>query len=424
MTATPAPPHERVQLRLAAAPQLSVPGQPLLALPALDAALLAWLVLEGATAREQLAALLWPDSSAEAARNALRQRLFRLRKLAGQELVTGSVQLALASGVTHDLGDADTLLGSLRLPELSELDAWLERRRAQRHGEKRQQLEARIDELEMDGDLAAALPLAQELLQAEPHSEDAHRRLMRLHYLRGDRAAALLAFDRCEAMLKHDVGARPGAQTLALLDVIEASGDPSAAPAPGDVAPRMAQLPVTLLRPPRLIGRDGELAALRQALAGGGVALLIGDAGMGKSRLLQALASSRSAMVSARPGDSLVPYATLARLLAALVARFPLAFDAGLRRRLAPPGAAVARAGTRCGRFALARCARSAAGPAAATTARRARRAGAGRSALCRQGQRRVAACLARRATQRRSDRRDRQRRRARTALVPGAAPA
>ena len=43
-----------------------------------DAALLAWLVLEGPTPRARLADLLWPASGPEAARNTLRQRLFQL----------------------------------------------------------------------------------------------------------------------------------------------------------------------------------------------------------------------------------------------------------------------------------------------------------------------------------------------------------
>ncbi len=40
-----------------------------------DAALLAWLALEGPTSRTRLAALIWPDSAPEEARNSLRQRL-------------------------------------------------------------------------------------------------------------------------------------------------------------------------------------------------------------------------------------------------------------------------------------------------------------------------------------------------------------
>ena len=60
-----------------------------------------------------------------------------------------------------------------------------------------------------------ALTHAHELLALEPTSEEAHRRVMRLHYLAGDRAAALLAFDHCERVLKDEVGASPSAETLA-----------------------------------------------------------------------------------------------------------------------------------------------------------------------------------------------------------------
>ena len=52
--------------------------------------LLTWLALEGPTRRERLAGLLWPDSPADSARNALRQRLFRLRKQCGTDLVSGT----------------------------------------------------------------------------------------------------------------------------------------------------------------------------------------------------------------------------------------------------------------------------------------------------------------------------------------------
>ena len=102
------------RLQLSTAPSLDADGHShTLALP--DALLLAWLALEGPTPRERLATLLWPDSSAEAARNALRQRLFRLRKHVGLELVSGSTVLALAGDVQHDLSDSSALLGDLAL---------------------------------------------------------------------------------------------------------------------------------------------------------------------------------------------------------------------------------------------------------------------------------------------------------------------
>lgn len=89
-TANPSPWH----LLLARSAGLQRAGAPPVALADRDAALLAWLALEGPTPRARLAQLLWPDTDADAARNSLRQRLFRLRKTLGVELVVGSTTLA------------------------------------------------------------------------------------------------------------------------------------------------------------------------------------------------------------------------------------------------------------------------------------------------------------------------------------------
>ena len=50
---------------------------------------------------------------------------------------------------------------------------------------------------------------------------------------------------------------------------------------------------------------------------------LIGEAGLGKTRLLQDFVEAQSGVVRAagRPGDAGVPFATLARLLRAVMAR-------------------------------------------------------------------------------------------------------
>src|SRR5689334_17800817 len=87
--ATGTPAHAQppaVQLLLAHSPRIVQPSAAALALAPRDAVLLAWLALEGPTPRTRLAQLLWPDSEPEAARNALRQRLFQLRKQAGDGL--------------------------------------------------------------------------------------------------------------------------------------------------------------------------------------------------------------------------------------------------------------------------------------------------------------------------------------------------
>ena len=104
-------------------------------------------------------------------------------------------------------------------------------------------------------DWGDALSHAQELLALEPLSEAAHRRVMRLHFLRGDRAAALLAFDRCEQVLKDDIGAAPSAETLVLLATIEQA---KLAAVHGASAMQAGRVPAAILRPPRTIGRDAE----------------------------------------------------------------------------------------------------------------------------------------------------------------------
>lgn len=216
----------------------------------------------------------------------------------------------------------------------------------------RQSLVELCDMAEQANDHADALSHAGELLALEPLSEDAHRRVMRLHYLAGDRAAALLAFDRCERMLKDEIGARPSAPTLALLDTIVASERLMAGPD--------RRLPASVLRPPRLIGRDAELRRAGAAWAAGQIVWIVGEAGMGKTRLLQEIVASRPGglMVSARPGNAVVPHAALARLLRAVVERVPqaLALAAAPRAdlaRLLPEMAllpAVVSAGTPAGR--------------------------------------------------------------------------
>lgn len=268
-------------LRLAHAPALLLrAGLPPVELAAREAAMLAWLALEGPTPRARVASLLWPDSDAEAARNALRQRLFRLRKQCGLDLVEGQVTLALAGGLQHDLLDAASVLGDAE-PELGEDWAqWLARQRQQARQRHVARLAAQADAAEQVGQHDRALAVAQDVLALDPVSEVAHRRIIRLHYLRGDRAAALLAFDACERVLKDEVGARPDAQTLALLATVE-SAAPPAAPA------AQRSLPPALMRPPQLIHRSDCVAQVLAALQAGQHVLVLAEAGVGKTRLME-----------------------------------------------------------------------------------------------------------------------------------------
>ena len=142
----------------------------------------------------------------------------------------------------------------------------------------------------------------------DPLSEQAHRLLMRLHYRRGDRSAALAAHARCRQILRDELSAEPSSETRMLAQLIERSGE-----LPGSA---LRPVPTAIARPPLLIGREREWRLLEDAWQRGKRGHPAGDAGMGKTRLLGDFAHSRGIpLIDARPGDERVPYALLARLL-------------------------------------------------------------------------------------------------------------
>ena len=329
-----------LELRLLGAPCLVV-GERRIALSAKDAALLCLIALAGPIRPDRVATLLWPNAGAKQADTSLRQRLYRLRRDAGLRLLGGGIGLQLQETVHTDLAQGlaqiehdehaplEELLGDLDFDELPELAEWLRQERRRWQEQCTGALAAAAARCEDEGAVARGLVYAQRLVERDPLAEHGQRRLMRLHYLRGDRAAAIATFERFEQRLKDELGTRPSAETIELLATIERGG--AALPV------RRATAPAGLLRPPRLIGRDRELQALAQAWASRRAFLRIGEAGIGKSRLLQEFCAGRTGVVGvqARPGDAGIAYAVLARLLRAVLAAHPLPLQPARTRELA-----------------------------------------------------------------------------------------
>jgi DNA-binding SARP family transcriptional activator len=307
------------------------------------------LALDGALARDALATLLWPDNTPASARTNLRQRVKRLQDSTGGALLLAQgAHLALHPAVRHDLQglasalEADpqaatgALLGSLQVKDNPAASLWLDQARARVQTQRQQALQVRADALEQAHALEAALPYAQRLVSEDPLHENAHRRLMRLHYRRGDRGAALAVYRHLLTTLREQLDNTPDAQTEALARLIEGAVPlpPVAAPAPVSAqlkaapthAPQAPSAPAAatwaaLMRPPRLLQRQVEWTQLSRAWAQGGVVLVLGEAGIGKSRLLHDFADSVGVplRLQARSGDAAVPYALLARWVGALL---------------------------------------------------------------------------------------------------------
>ena len=109
VTKEPSPP---LDIRLLGPPEVLVDGAPLVVDTRKAVAILALLGAEGrAFARDELAALLWPDSDASAANGALRRTLSSLRAAAGPESVlVDRARVALdPARVRVDLADLERL---------------------------------------------------------------------------------------------------------------------------------------------------------------------------------------------------------------------------------------------------------------------------------------------------------------------------
>jgi tetratricopeptide (TPR) repeat protein len=121
----------------------------------------------------------------------------------------------------------------------------------------------------------------------DPLHEGAHRRLMRIYAALDDRDGVRRQYHLCADVLAGEMGIEPGAETQALYRQLTAAvPGPRVSPEPAIVPPSREQ---ALVLP--FWGRERELAALQarldQAIAGqGGLILVSGEAGMGKTRLV------------------------------------------------------------------------------------------------------------------------------------------
>ena len=166
--------------------------------------------------------------------------------------------------------------------------------------------------LALGGHAQAAAEL-EAMVEARPLRERRWGQLIVVTYRCGRQADALRAYQRCRTVLAGQLGLEPGPE-LRRLEAAVLAQDPSldwhpdaaAAVVPHNAAPRPPKPQPAESQPaeepsaPSLVGRDPELAhlrgRLRNAAAGhGGVAVLIGEPGAGKTMLAEAAAGLAAA---------------------------------------------------------------------------------------------------------------------------------
>jgi len=274
--------------------------------------LLAYLLLhrEAPQSRQHLAFMLWPDSTERQARTNLRKQVHYLRRTlpepdrflhadaktlswlpdapftldvaeferaldqAQQTSDTATTQALLAQAVESYQGDL--------LPSC--YDDWILPARERLRQRFTQALDRLIQSLEDRRAYQEAITYAGQLLGHDPLHEATYRRLMRLHALNGDRARALRAYHACATVLGQELGVKPSAATQEAYErMLQKDGSPTAAPAAGKAT---TALP--------LVGRDEEWRQLQEAwqktrASKPQLALVTGEAGIGKTRLAEEL---------------------------------------------------------------------------------------------------------------------------------------
>lgn len=261
--------------------------------------------------REHLVGLLWPEVAESSARHSLNETLSKLRRTAGEDAVESSGDLVTlgplfqcdldefeAAMVQGDWAAASALCAGelaegLVVPGALDFDQWLEVERRHWRSQGVLALSNWAQRLLDQGRTRTAVDAAHRALALDPLSERALHGVLRARLLLGDRRGALEAGREFVHRLTSELGAEPGAETVALL----AQAVPSGREAGGRWTDDTPRIP--------LVGREGELSALlglferTRAAREASLAVVVGEPGAGVSRLLlELLARARMAGAS------------------------------------------------------------------------------------------------------------------------------
>lgn len=305
--------------------------------------MLAYLAVRGHARREELIELLWGSMPDDKARNAFRQSLHRLRTSLGESILPQDREkVALATaGLQIDRGRFLAAVESERWTEairayqgdflegfeLDEpaFDQWADAERTRLRAKLQTALKAAAKQAQEAGDLSAAIPLAQRLASTTPYDEESALFEASLLVAAGRSSEALASAAAFAARLRDelDLPAPPAIQSL-ITRLERGSVNAAAAATRASAAPKF---------PPKLpfVGREAEIARLLAAVSDlrnerGATFLITGDAGIGKSRLLDEFAERARALGGVRwmqgrerAATASLPYAGVAEALRGLV---------------------------------------------------------------------------------------------------------
>jgi DNA-binding SARP family transcriptional activator len=349
-------------LRLLGPPEILIDGVPAKVTRRKSRALLYYLGMhDKPLRRERLLAFFWPDSPRAAAQQVLRTTLHGLRKDLGPWLVIESEDISLSSGVQTDVKifekqlsnsshDLSRIMEALKLyrgeflegftlPDSPDFEDWTvyERERLNRMAVRGWVNLSRIYESVQD--FPAALDSLEHALAFGSLQEDLQREAIRLMYLSGDRPAAIRRYDTLRKLLDEEMGVPPMLETRTLYDAIINDKLELQTPATSKQTTsrsfdqtqeiRMRDYPVTRHNLP-FTGREAELQSLMDLAETQKLnqrpmlALIEGEAGIGKTRLAEEFEQASGALFikgSATELEHALPYQPVIEALRGLLKR-------------------------------------------------------------------------------------------------------
>jgi DNA-binding SARP family transcriptional activator len=258
--------------------------------------LLAYLLIHRNTSlsRRQIAFHFWPDSPEKQAFANLRNLLTQLRNalpyldsylLVDRYSLQWSLSLPFYLDVEEfekavsngDLEKAVNLYKGDLLPDC--YDDWIQPKRESLREEFCNLLEKLIMDLEAARNYEKAIRYAHIFLNHDPLKENTYRHLMRLYALQGERSHAASIYQQCELIMMTELGVETSTETRKVYKQILNTREEAV---PSQV--ERNEIP--------LVGRDkewGYLLKCWQSVEEGRpqMALMIGEAGIGKTRLLE-----------------------------------------------------------------------------------------------------------------------------------------
>src|SRR5436309_2483407 len=283
--------------------------------------------------RDYLMDLLWPGVATPRARHSLAQALTVLKEKVGREhVLVQRTSVALAPDAVHAdvtrLDASDTtirgqFLEGFDVPGAVQFEQWKDEWRAKLMPRIRDCLVRQMDAGRRIGDFETVEKHAQILLELDPLSEDGVRGVMEARAWVGDRGNALKVYNRFEARLVEELGAKPSADLERIANLLrEGRGAVSRPASSGQVSERCERR----FEAETLIGREREFASLYDAWLRvrrrePQIVVLLGDPGVGKTTLTNAFVSTCQmegasiARAQAYEAERELPFGVLAELI-------------------------------------------------------------------------------------------------------------